>query len=245
MLIRDQSESTSNHTQKPCSQSSDLAKPSILKSKSKDGCSRSAHRVDFDPSKYGVRFYFVEGDRERLSAAPPRGVWSYVSDLASKFQAWYKSVVHHTEPFEQNRKPPRRPTRRGRSNPHNHRSYRRFRSVPTRRGGSFDAGWENWPLILSSRDKPQSHDRPGGEPWSAPSGQRRYAQPARDKWGLSRESKEVMAEMRRVQQEGIPDQETVRSPAKTPPGKTLDPSTAAALLSFLCFRRAPVRPGPA
>lgn len=219
MLIRDQSESTSNHTQKPCSQSSDLAKPSILKSKNKDGCSRSAHRVDFDPSKNGVRFYFVEGDRERLSTATPRGVWSYVSDLASKFQAWYKSVVHHTEPFEQNRKPPRRPTRRGCSNPHNHRSYRRFRSIPTRRGGSFDADWENWPLILSSRDKPQSHDRPGGEPWSAPSGQRCYAQPDRDKWGLSSESEEVMAEVRRVQQEGIPGQETVRSPAKTPQAK--------------------------
>lgn len=204
-MSRDQSDSTSDHRQKTCSQGTDHAKPSILKSKNKVGCTKRAHRVDFDPSKYGVRFYFVDGDSECLAAAP-RGVWAYVSDLASKFQAWYKSVVHNTEQLDQNKPLPRRPTRRGRSNPHNHRSYRRYRSVPSRRASRLDTDWENWPLMLSSRDKTQSHDRPELEAWGAPSGQKCYAQPVRDNCCLSRES-----EVKRLQQEGHCDQETVSS----------------------------------
>lgn len=205
MLNRDQSRSTSDHTQTTCSQSTDQTKPSILKSKNKDGCIKSAHRVDFDPSKYGVRFYFVDRDGDCLSAGP-RGVWSYFSDLASKFQSWYRSVVHNTEQFDENKKAPRRPTRRGRSGPHNYSSYRRFRSVPTRRAGRFDTSWENWPLICR-QDRTQSQDRPEVLDWRAPRGHKCYAQPVRDKWCVRRESEEVKT----LQQEGHSDQETVRS----------------------------------
>ena len=205
LLNRKQSESTSDHTQKTCSQSSDQAKPSILKSKNKDGCTKSAHRVDFDPSKYGVRFYFVDGDSE--CSAGSRGVWSYVSDLASKFQAWYKSVVHNTEQFDQNKESPRGATRRGRSNPHNSRSCRRFRSVPTRRACRFEPNWENWPLVLRSCDKAQSHDRPEVKDWRARSGRKSYGRPLRDNWRLSREAGEPMADGKQLQQEGHSDRE--------------------------------------
>lgn len=210
MILLNRDQSTSDHTQKTCGPSTDQAKPSILKSKNKGGCTKSAHRVDFDHSKYGVRFYFVDGDSECLSAGP-RGVWSYVSDLASKFQAWYKSFIHNTEQFDQNKPPPRRPTRRGRSNPHDCRSSRRFRSVPTRRAGRVDTDWDNWPQMLSSRNKTRSHDRPDMEDWRAPSGQKCCDQPVRDAWCLSRESEEAMAEVKRLQQEGHFDQETVSS----------------------------------
>lgn len=187
--------------------STEQARPSILKSTNKDGCTKSAHRVDFDPSKYGVRFYFVDGDSECLSAAP-RGVWSYVSDLASKFQAWYKSVVYNTEQFDQSKPSPRRPTRRGRSNPHNYTRYRRFRSIPTKRAGRSDT--ENWPVLLCSRDKAQSRDRPEVEGWRSPGGQKCYVQPVRDNGRLSRESEDVMTEVKRLQ-DGHSVQETVGS----------------------------------
>lgn len=200
-MNRDQSRSTSGPTQKICSQSTGQAKPSILKSKNKDGCTKSAHRVHFDLSKYGVRFYCVDGDRECLSAGP-RGVWSYVSDLASKFQAWHRSVVYNTEQFEQSKSNSKRSPRRGRSNPHNYRSYRRLGSVPTRRAGGFGTNWENWPLIVSRRDKTQSHDRPEVEDWRAPSGQKCWTQPVGDDWCLSRESEEVMAEVKRLHRSG-------------------------------------------
>ncbi|TWW58920.1 Eukaryotic translation initiation factor 4 gamma 3, partial [Takifugu flavidus] len=88
-------------------------------------------------------------------------------------QAWCKSVIHHMEQFDHIKKSPRKPTRRGRPNPHN---YRRYRSVSPRRGGRFD--------------------------WDNTSGRKCQAQLDSDYWCLSRELGEVTEETRRLQQEG-------------------------------------------
>lgn len=191
LFHRGQPESTSKQEQMKGSQGTNQTKPSILKSKNKDGCKKSSHRVAFDPSKYGVRFYFVDNDSECLNAGPS-GVWSYISNLASKFQAWCKRIVCPMEQFNHNKKSPRKPTRRGR--------YRRYRSVDPRRGGRSD--WDNWPLISSSHDNILSHNRPEPDYWRATSGEKCQTRLESDKWCLSRESGEVTEEVRRLQQEG-------------------------------------------